>query len=218
MVYGLNVRPEWGFDPKVDWEGKNEPPRDIPALEPVNDGGVGGAGRLGGIAVDGTNFPKWVKWTDPNGNPVPDFDNTPHLNVSERTKQIIESLEPGVHQFFPVEYQDKRGNPTGIRYWFNACNRLDSVDRQHSNMVLHRGWEWTSPKNVLRSGSTLPNHIDVSKPAKIVFNLQAIGDHHIWVDKHITSSIWISSKAADLFRSEGLTGLRLSESGMETVG
>lgn len=36
------------------------------------------------------------------------------LNMSEKAKRVIESFEPGVHQFFPVEYQDKTGNFIGI--------------------------------------------------------------------------------------------------------
>jgi hypothetical protein len=218
MVYGLNVQPEWGFGPKVDWEGQDEyPARAIPALNPVNDGGTSGDSYLGGIPVDGTNFPKWVKWSDPNGNPVPDFDGGPFLNVSEKAKAVIESLEPGVHQFFPVEYEDHKGNSFGTRYWFVVCNRLDSVDRDHTNMALRKGWEWTAPKTFLRRGEPLPEHLDPSKPAKPVFNLKAIGDKHFWVDKHISSSVWLSDRGAELLQSEGLTGIRLNEGIMESV-
>jgi hypothetical protein len=218
MVYGLNVRPAWGFDPKVDWEGKGEPPRPIPALQPANDGGVAGDGYFAGLPVDGTNFPKWVKWSDPNGNPVPDFDQVPFLTVSEKAKRVIESLEPGVHQYFPVEYQDKQGNFTGIRYWFVPCNRIDSVDREHTNMVLLDGLQWTSPKNVMRMGQPLPPNVDPSKPAKFVFNVKAIGDRHIWRDKHIGgATCFISDAMGDLFKKEGLTGLNLDESRGEQV-
>lgn len=217
MVYSLNVKPEWGFDPKIDWEGKGNPLR-IPALQPANDGGVTGDGHHAGLPVDGTNFPKWVRWSDPNGNPVPDFDPIPYLNVSEKAKQVIESLEPGVHQYFPVEYQDKKGNFTGIRYWFVPCNRIDSVDREHSNMVLVDGLQWTPPKDLVRRGEPLPPNVDASRPAAFVFNLKAIGDRQIWRDKHIGGAACLISDAmAELFKSEGLTGLRLDGSRREQV-
>jgi hypothetical protein len=217
MVYGLNVKPEWGFDPKVDWEGKEEP-RAIPALNPANDGGVTGDGYHAGLPVDGSNFPKWVRWSDPNGNPVPDFDQVPFLSVSEKAKQVIESLEPDVHQFFPVEYQDKKGNFTAVRYWFVPCNRIDSVDREHSNMVLLDGRQWTPPKDLVRMGEPLPPNVDPDKPAEFVFNLNAIGSRYIWRDKHIGgATCFISDAMAELFKKEGLTGLRLDQSRREQV-
>lgn len=218
MVYGLNVQPEWGFGPKVNWEGQDEyPARAIPALNPVNDGGVNGDSYHAGLPVDGANFPKWVKWSDPNGNPVPDFDGGPFLNVSEKAKAVIESLEPDVHQFFPVEYHDHKGKSHGTRYWFVPCNRLDTVDRNHTNMVLLDGLQWTSPKNVLRMGESLPPNIDSTKPSKYVFNLAAIGDHHIWRDKHIGGGPWISDKMADALTGAALTGLRLNDDKAEQI-
>lgn len=216
MVYGLNVKPEWGFDPKVSWEGQ-EAPRPIPALNPVNDGGVNGDGYFAGLPVDGTNFPKWVRWSDPNGNPVPDFDRVPFLSVSEKAKGVIESLEPGVHQFFPVEYQDKDGNFTETRYWFVPCNRIDSVDHDHTTMVLGKFGYWRPVQDLVRRGEPLPPNADPTKPSKYVFNRRQIGDRHIWRDKHIGNSVWLSDQAAARFKSEGLTGVRFSENGMETV-
>lgn len=217
MVYSLNVRPEWGFDPKRDWEGKDQPSRRISALNPVDDGGVVWDSHNSGVPVDGANFPKWVRWTDPNGNPIPDFDNVPFLSVSDKAKQIIEALEPGVHQFFPVEYQDGQGRITGVRYWFVPCHRIDSVDRKHTNMVLRKGLEWTPAKDMLRRREPVPDNVDPSKPSKLVLNLAAIGDRQVWRDKHISSSLFISDAMASQFKAEKLTGLRLDGSEEEAV-
>lgn len=215
MVYGLNVQPEWIAHPKIEiLEGGDGP---IPALKPVKDGGVGGASRTGGVPVDGANFPKRVSWTDPHGNPVPDFDATPHLNVSERAKQIIESVEPGIHQFFPVAYV-VNGQSDGIRYWFVPCNRIDSLDRDHTTMVLRKGNIWRPASDLVRRGEAIPPHIDPTQPAKMVFNLKAIGNRHIWSDKHIGGAgYFISDKMADAFREVGLTGLQLDQSQAEAV-
>jgi hypothetical protein len=211
MVYGLNVKPEWGFQPKVNWEGEKEPARPIPALNPVNDGGVCGDSFNGGLPVDGSNFPKWVKWRDPNGNPVPDFDKIPYLNVSEKAKRLIESLEPSVHQFFPVEYQDMKGEFRETRYWFVSCNRIDSVDREHTTMVLRKGLEWRPARDMVRRGEEIPSHIDPAQPPRTVFNLKAIGDKHVWVDKHLSGQRYISDAAAKAFANAGLTGIRPSK-------
>ncbi len=217
MVYGLNIQVEYGFGPKVEWEGQDEPARQIHVLNYVSDGGVNGKGVNAGRPVDGANFPKWIRWGEPGGNPVPDFDNSFYVNVSEKAKAVIESLEPNVHQFFAFECTNSKTQAVTTRYWFVVCNRLDTVDREHTNMVLLDGWEWTSPKNVLRIGDALPSGIDPEKPSNYIFNLKAIGDKHFWVDKHISTSVWLSNQAAELLRSQGLTGIRFSEAGMEQI-
>lgn len=216
MAYGLYVYPEWGYYPKVEpLDGFDGP---IDAINPVNDGGVGWSGRTGGVPVDGKHFPKHVRWADPNGNPVPDFDRTPALNVSERAKRVIEELEPGVHQFFPVEYVNAKGEFLEVRYWLVVANRRDGMDREHTNMVLMHGQVWRPADYMVSRGEPIPPHIDPSAPSRLVFNLKAIGDAHLWVDKHLDSpSVWLSDAAAERFTAEKLTGLRLNESKVEAV-
>lgn len=218
MVYVLNVQPEWGFEPKRNWDGEDGTAPPIPVLHLVDDGGVSSDSYHAGLPVDGGNFPKWVRWSDPGGNSVPDFDNTPFLSVSEKAKATIEQLEPGVHQFFPVEYRDKDGRPSSIRYWFVPCNRIDSVDRSRSNMVLRHGRQWMSPKNASRLGEILPGNVDVGKPAAYVFNLKAIAGRHIWRDKHIGgATCFISDAMGDAFKLANLTGLKLDDAKAEAV-
>lgn len=209
MVFGLNVRPEWGYYPAV--EVLDGDLSQVNALNPVNDGGAGWSGRSGGVPVDGTHLPKRVKWNDPRGNPVPDFDQTPMLNVSERARQLIESVEPKVHQFFPVEYLDRSGRPLESRFWFVICNRIDSLDREHTTMVLRKGRNWRPARDLARRGESIPSHIDPNAPSKMVFSLKQIGGAHIWRDKHLDSgSEWISDTLAEAFRTAGLTGIEPS--------
>lgn len=216
MAYGLYVYPAWGYYPKVEpLDGFDGP---ISALNPVNDGGVGWSGRTGGVAVDGAHFPKHVRWADPNGNPAPDFDQTPCLNVSERARRVIEEMEPGVHQFFPVEYVDAKGAFLENRHWLVVGNRIDAMDRQHTNMVLRDGVVWRPADYIASRGEPVPAHIDPTEPARLVFSLKAIGSVHLWVDKHLDGpSTWLSDALAERFTAEKLTGLRLSESKVKTV-
>ena len=210
MVYGLNVKPEWGYYPKVETlDG------DVAKAGAIitDDGGVG----TGGFPKVTELLPKRVKWMDPNGNAVPDFDTTPMLNVSERTKQLIEGLEPDVHQFVPVEYVDRRGIFLENRYWFVACNRIDSLDRQHTTMIFRPGKGWMNPIVAKRLGEPIPPHLDPKIPAKLVFRLDQIGSAHIWHDKFLGSGEFISDAMASAFKEAGITGLRLDESRAEIV-
>jgi hypothetical protein len=57
--------------------------------------------------------------------------------VSGRFREIVDQFEPGVHQFLPVRYVEQ-ANVLAERY-FITCNRLDSVDRIRTTMILHKG-------------------------------------------------------------------------------
>lgn len=216
MAHGLNVYPEAGYWPKIEpLDGFDGP---IPALNPVNDGGQGWSGRTGGVPVDGKHFPKHVRWADTKGHPVPDFSDTPELNVSERAKALIEEMEPGQHQFFPVEYVDAKNVFLETRYWLVVGNRIDGMDRDHTNMILEDGNVWRPAKDFVRRGEPIPAHIDPKQPAKLVFSCKAIAGRHLWVDKHLDGpSVWISDALAERLKSEKFTGLRLDRSWVETV-
>jgi hypothetical protein len=55
--------------------------------------------------------------------------------VSERFKEIVESYEPGVHQFFPVELFDKAGDRVPTNYYiFNCTVCVDAVLVEHSEV------------------------------------------------------------------------------------
>jgi len=58
------------------------------------------------------------------------------MNVSARAKEAIEELEPGVHQFVPVEYLDKNGRHLEHRFWFITGQIIDGMDREHTTMVF----------------------------------------------------------------------------------
>lgn len=175
----MNNDNEWGFEPKRNWEGEKEPARKILAYEPANDGGPFGDSNHAGVPVDGTNFPKRVRWAYKRRKPAPDFDSIPHLSVSEEANQVIDGLQPGVHQFFPVEYQNTKGEFTAIRYWFVLCDRIDSVNRELTNLVLRDGLEWRRAKDLVRRGEPIPSRINPSEPARLVFTLSAIRDRHL---------------------------------------
>lgn len=216
MPYGLNIQPEWGSYPKVEPLDGFEGP--ISALEPINDGGVGWKGRTGGVPVDGTHYPKRVRCTNSRGRPLPDFDDTLELNVSERARQAIETIEPGVHQFFPVEYVDTKSTFLESRYWLVVCNRIDGMNREHTNMVLRKGQVWRPADYIASRGESVPPHIDPNEPARLVFDLKSIGNVHLWVDKHIDGpTTWLSDAMAEQFTTAKLTGLRLDQSRVEAV-
>ena len=207
MAYHLTIVPEGRHYPMVDWGGE---PVGSPALDPQNDWEQISA-SMKGVPVDGSKFPKRVRWLERRDNPPPDFDKTPYWTVSDRARQIIERLEPCVHQFFPVEYVDSDGEHIENRHWFIVCNRLDAVDRKHSNMVLYRNVRWIAPHLAASEGIEFTDNASVERPPLIVFNREAIGDKKFWRDRHLSGGPWLSDDAAAEINAERLTGVRLDE-------
>jgi hypothetical protein len=61
-----------------------------------------------GRAVIPDYMPTKMRRGGPQAHPIPDFDNGLVLNVSGAARDLIEAFEPGVHQFIPVDYFDRR--------------------------------------------------------------------------------------------------------------
>ena len=198
MVYGLNVKPEHGYYVGVDaLDG------DISRIEVIDQTPDGGLpfipivqpAHTMGRAVKPQFVPTKMRWDDRQRHPMPDFDNGLILNVSTRAREVIESLEPGVHQFLPVEFFDADKKHLESRWFLIVCNRIDGVDRNQSRMKLANGVMWTS--------------VDIPDP-KLVFSEKQTRGVHLWCDKHLKHGPFTSDEFADLVKQKSLTGLRLT--------
>ena len=148
--------------------------------------------------------------------PPPDFSDTPHLNVSEKAKQVIERLEPGVHIFLAVEFLNVRRLHLENRYWFRAGHRIDSLDPERSTLIRDETRKWRPAYDIARWGKPVPAHIDLEAPSILVFSAKAVGQAHIWQDDGLSGTL-LSDEAARTFQAEGLTGLRLEPGQLEMV-
>jgi hypothetical protein len=147
---------------------------------------------------------------------IPDYQTTHgFICVTDKFKSVVEAVEPGVHQFIPFEVVGA-GKKNVANLWFMVvCNRLDSVDREHTTLVLDHGEAWLSAREVSRE--QWPAHIRPDTPSRLVFSLLQIGKHHLWFDKHIeTASLpYVSAKLAEALKTAGVTGVSFKE--RETV-
>ena len=111
--------------------------------------------------------------------------------VNDKFKDIVEGLEPGVHQFFPMElYVGDEYQRTD--YFFNICNRLDTMDREQSFPINARGFY--RPQE--------------GEPHRLVFSTAKIGNHHAWRDKCVPGgAAYISNELAQSLQDAGITGI-----------
>ncbi|PKP64007.1 MAG: hypothetical protein CVT85_12605 [Alphaproteobacteria bacterium HGW-Alphaproteobacteria-7] len=146
-----------------------------------------------------------------SGRNIPDFNKFNGLFVvSDKFKSIVERLEPGVHQFIPLQIVEKGGEVLTDMWFMVVCNRLDTVDRERTTMVLHLGRCWTQSRDVPEDYWP-EGFVSRGRDEKIVFNRSQIGDHHLWRDKHEATMTLVSDALAEALQNEGVTGINFFE-------
>lgn len=153
-----------------------------------------------GLLISPDHVPNRARWSSRSA-PVDYVTLRGSSCISPRMKAIIEQFEPDAHQFFPLTVVNKTGDVIAERWLWVVCNRIDSVDRERTNLFLKHGMTWRAD--------------GVEKP-KLVFSLAQIGRCHFWRDKHLDSGNLICSDQAGVaLAAANLTSLKLTQK--ETV-
>ena len=192
--------------------------RRVELADPTPDGGVPLDGAFlftAGRKIRPEFVPRRMRWNDPSRRAIPDFDHHLILNVSGRARGLIEALEPGVHQFLPVTFQAPDGAILEQRYFLIVCNRIDSVDRAGTTLLLWQDRVWEAAHVLPRDERPTADRADAEP--RLVFNLGRIGRCHLWRDKHLRQGPFLSATLAAAVAESGLTGLDLEGSGFEAV-
>ena len=126
--------------------------------------------------------------------------NSQLLAVTAPLKAMIEELEPGVHQFWPMRITMPRNRDYPAPYYgFLIRTFLDSFLPEKSE---YKG-----------RGTLVPSlyfGADYAKDfKKLVFSKAVTGGHHIWREKHLRKpGILISDTFQELAKERGLTLFR----------
>jgi hypothetical protein len=193
----------------------------VTLIDPSQDGGLVITKGHSGRPVHPEFMPTKIGFRDakPGVRQLMDFEGSwLGILISNRAKLIIEALEPGRHQFFPVEIFQRDDAPetwnadagafdppAGTRfhdrkiadYWmFNICARLDTMDRART--------VGTRPGK----GFYIPSMSDpVDK--NLVLSSAAIDGAQAWVDSWVMGMFFSDALVAQI-QAAGLTGLRLT--------
>ncbi|WP_081625843.1 imm11 family protein [Yoonia vestfoldensis] len=199
MAFYVNsgIRPEGQeleYNPYFQWLDGDFDKVDL--YDRTQDGG-GMIVRLGsGRPLKPDHMPTKIKRIDPNRKPVPllDVERWPSKCLVNQTfKDILEEIEPDTHQFFPMEIF-QNDEKIAHYYLLNVCNRLDTYHPELTYPRNARGF-WKPVKG---------------EPSSIVFSMEAIGNHHAWIDKFAGlggSGVFMSDVLVERLQTAGLTGL-----------
>jgi hypothetical protein len=203
MVYRMGYKCPWEKYPAVDFidfdfkevrldadkvEGALAMRRSVDAFE-------------SGLPLDAAHVPEKLLWTS-RKDPLDYITLYGSSVISPRMKDIIEQFEPDVHQFFPLQVMNKKKEPIAEHYLWVVCNRIDSVDREHTTLELHKGVLWMPER--LEGDSW----VRLESPKLVFSNRQAQG-YHFWRDKYLlpSSGIICSDEAGQELKAADLIGL-----------
>lgn len=123
-----------------------------------------------GVPVDPEWLPKKIKIGGGKSTPADAMFHN-RFFVSGRFRDVVEQLEPGVHQFIPVELVWKDGSHAASYFWFYPCSRIDCIDREHTTHEFDE-----------KSG------LWMNKPGgSYVVALKRVHGRHVWIDPRLNT-------------------------------
>lgn len=101
------------------------------------------------------------------------------IAVDEKLKSLIEHLEAGVHQFFPIEILMRRGQTYPEPYYILVIGRyLDTFSPANSRADAVKKWD----------GYDRYTHEDSKKGVSgLAFDTSIFGNSHLWRERRFTS-------------------------------
>lgn len=147
--------------------------------------------------VDASRMPAQARLRFAWSKPIPDIFPTPGLNaVNQRFRDLVETFEPRVHQFFPLKLFALDGSSLdGNYYIFNCAVGIDAI--------IHTTAEpkWTTDATgmpILYTG--MEKQFELSR--------QVIGDHHLWCGKSVSKlELFVSDAFYEAIKRNKITGL-----------
>lgn len=168
-------------------------------------------GMAAGIAVPPEVVPRRYAVTDKTV-PVHGFFGCLHgIAVDDRTVAAVESIEPGIHRFHPVEITMKAdGSPLPRpQFLLNCCTSIEAVDPERSKVKIKRVLpEETHPDNWWYERQ-------MGGPLQLAVYRDKIVGRAIWWDNRF-KSLFFSDALVEALQAAGVEGFDLSPHVAET--
>jgi hypothetical protein len=152
------------------------------------------------------HFPRRVQFT--KGKRVYDYNGfiDGGATVSQRFKDAVEAIEPGVHQFFPVELLHKDGTPYGepLYYW-NITSAIDAI-RPDLGGVHKMG----DPNRPGTHAWVITDGVDRHARKQLAVEAATIAGRAAWKDVRHVAAVFISDALIAALRDAGTEGWMLT--------
>jgi hypothetical protein len=150
-----------------------------------------------GYPVDPATVPRIIVWKSDTRQVTDLIMAAGAYIVSRRFRDLVESFEPGVHQFLEVDIRRPNGKHISTRYFMQSCHEIDSVDAKHTTWI--------------RRGAAQTGMWDNEgiMERELFFSRKQIGVAHLWRDLSIAADLFCSNELGDKIINMRLTGAML---------
>lgn len=195
--------PRGTLDPKyLYWPESVHTSPILPLEDPTPDSGLNlhATTLFSGRRIIPESVPGTLRWHSKVAKPD-DFQWTTVYSVSDALRDVIETLDPGVHQFQRLDIVGPRKMLIERRWFWQVCHRLDTIDPTASTWTPHPGRFWHPPQE----GHT------------IAFEARRIGEAHFWREAFMSGPVLLCTDTAKArIESRRFTGARFKRLGIAT--
>ncbi|WP_427969998.1 imm11 family protein [Altererythrobacter sp.] len=87
------------------------------------------------------------------------------IAINNAARDALEALEPGVHQYLPMELTHKSGKAITDEFWMlNIGQRLDTCSPEHSPHMVEEFQEVRNPRMMLPNGDNVISRYTTGRP------------------------------------------------------
>lgn len=124
-------------------------------------------------------------------------------SVSNAMRTLIEHLDPGAHQFEPLELVKPRNIPLEQRWFWNVLNRISPINPERT----------TAEPRIFPSGAHDYGSLS-ARGGEYVFDAERIGSRHFWRDMHSSQPVLFCTDVAKMeFEKRKFTGAKFRKLG-----
>jgi len=128
---------------------------------------------------------------------LPDIFSAGGMCVSQALRDVIEALEPGVHQFIDIELMRTKKEPyEGKYYILRICQILNSVIFEKSNLRIER---LPNGREYITSGLNKDNFMTLKK--------EVVAGKHLWREEILKEYFYMSDELHDIFVRRKFKGI-----------
>ncbi|WP_284163947.1 DUF1629 domain-containing protein [Frigidibacter sp. SD6-1] len=181
------------------WKNLDGDTRQLEVIDASQDDGglMSGRSPQDGRPIRDKNVPTRLERTGPTLEEYPLQDVLSYwsgnLLVCKAFRDLLEEMEPGVHQFFPMDLL-VNGTKVATYYWFVCCTRLATLAADHCYPPLNPRGFWK------------PSPFGQNQGDRVVLSKRLIGAHHAWYDKFYGKTFF-SNAFAERLQTLKLTGI-----------
>lgn len=183
-----------------------------------HEGEIRRGGRDGKAIPPGRAVPSRVE-IGTRRKSLPDFfPITDEIGVSQAFRDVVEELEPGVHQFFPVDVRQRNGKEVeGKYYLFVCCQLIDTAVVAERSDVSKSEPSPGSQFWYYDLLSSIQYEEDPSYPIRhsgnprVILDSSIIRNKHFWIERRLPRDLFVSNAARDRMQIAELEGFVVND-------